>query len=143
MPPLHRFIPTALPRPLYNRAFPLRAFSTTPANHVAKLTLVGRVAAPPELQPTSTGQDIVKYAIGTGHGPPENRQTSWWNITSFAPEGQRERILGLDKGTLVYVEGEAKMKGYTDKEGQQRKSLNITQNKMEILKRPSPQSTDE
>jgi hypothetical protein len=32
-------------------------------------------------------------------GPRDNRQTSWWRITNFVPEGsQRDFVLGLQKG---------------------------------------------
>jgi hypothetical protein len=76
-----------------------RAFSTTPAARVAKITIVGRLAAEPELTSTSTGQDMVRYSVATSYGPKENRQTSWWRVASFAEEGKgRERLLGLGKG---------------------------------------------
>lgn len=77
----------------------LRAFSTTPTRPVAKITIVGRLAAEPELTATSTGQEMVRYAIGTSYGPKENRQTSWWRVASFAPEGPgRDYLTRLEKG---------------------------------------------
>ena len=94
MPPLR-------PSPFLRHALPLarRAFTTTPPSQIARITIVGRLAAEPELTSTSTGQDMVRYAIGTSYGPKDNRQTSWWRVASFAEEGKgRERILGLGKG---------------------------------------------
>lgn len=77
----------------------LRAFSTTPTRPIAKITIVGRLAAEPELTATSTGQEMVRYAIGTNYGPKENRQTSWWRVASFAPEGPaRDFVTRLEKG---------------------------------------------
>jgi single-stranded DNA-binding protein len=65
---------------------------------VAKLTIVGRLGADPELATTSAGE-IVKYVVATNHGPAENRTTSWWRVASFSPDGKaRERLLGLQKG---------------------------------------------
>ncbi|CAG8899664.1 unnamed protein product [Penicillium egyptiacum] len=114
-----------------------RAFSSSPAHSIARLTLTGRLGAEPELHATSSGQEIVKYNIATSHGPRDNRQTSWWRITNFVPEGsQRDFILGLQKGTLLYVEGDAKMATWEDSEGQNRSSLNIVQRTLEVLKRP-------
>ena len=76
-----------------------RAFSSSPAHSIARLVLTGRLGAEPELHATSSGQEIVKYNIATSHGPRDNRQTSWWRITNFVPEGsQRDFILGLQKG---------------------------------------------
>jgi hypothetical protein len=86
------------------RALPTaRAFSTaTPRSSFAKITIVGRLADTPELQATSTGQEILRYAVGTSSGPRDNQKTSWFRVTSFLPEGpQRDFIASLDKG---YVE---------------------------------------
>ncbi|EKV12405.1 SsDNA binding protein, putative [Penicillium digitatum] len=121
-----------------------RAFSSSPAHSVARLTLTGRLGAEPELHATSSGQEIVKYNIATSHGPRDNRQTSWWRITNFVPEGsQRDYILGLQKGTLLYVEGDAKMATWEDAEGQPRSSLNIVQRSLEVLRRPDNGHSDE
>jgi len=63
------------------------------------MTIVGRLADTPELQATSTGQEILKYAVGTNSGRGENQKTSWFRVTSFLPEGpQRDFIASLDKG---------------------------------------------
>ena len=78
--------------------FSARAFSTTRPAHLARLTLVGRLGADPELQETSKGH-IVKYVVGTSYGPKEDRQTSWFRVASFAPEGPaRDYVMGLSKG---------------------------------------------
>ncbi|CAI7603147.1 unnamed protein product [Penicillium glandicola] len=120
-----------------------RAFSSSPANSIARLTLTGRLGGEPELQATSSGQEIVKYNIATSHGRGENRQTSWWRITNFVAEGpQRDFVLGLQKGTLLYVEGDAKMSVWEDAEGQTRSALNVVQRTLEVLKRPDNGSED-
>lgn len=75
-----------------------RSFHTTPRRPIARMTIVGRLADAPELHSTSTGNDIIKYAIASGSGPRDNRQTSWWKVVSFAKDGPRERLLGLAKG---------------------------------------------
>lgn len=81
------------------RAF-ARAFSTTPRTNLAKMTLVGRLAAEPELISTQSGQELVRYAVGTSHGSPEKQTTTWWKIASFAEDGSRlrEKLLSLQKG---------------------------------------------
>ncbi|KAJ5197014.1 hypothetical protein N7449_007493 [Penicillium cf. viridicatum] len=114
-----------------------RAFSSSPANSIARLTLTGRLGAEPELHATSSGQEVVKYTVATSHGNRDNRQTSWWRVANFAPEGgQRDFVLGLQKGTLVYIEGDAKMATWEDAEGHPRSALNIVQRTLEVLKRP-------
>jgi len=75
-----------------------RAFSTSRASQLARLTLVGRLGADPELAETSKGLQLVRYSIGTSYGPKESRSTSWFRVTSFAEGPQRDFIMGLTKG---------------------------------------------
>lgn len=76
-----------------------RSFSSSSSRSMARMVLTGRLAAEPELQATSTGQDIIKYAVGSSYGPRDNRQTSWFRVASFLPEGpQRDHLLALPKG---------------------------------------------
>jgi Single-strand binding protein family len=76
-----------------------RSFSSSPAHSVARMIITGRLAAEPEISATSTGQDVIKYAVGTSYGPRDNRQTSWFRVASFQPEGPgRDHLLSLAKG---------------------------------------------
>jgi hypothetical protein len=74
-----------------------RAFSTTRPSQLARMTLVGRLGADPEIAETGKG-DIIKYVVGTSHGPKENRQTSWFRVASFAEGPARDYVMGLTKG---------------------------------------------
>lgn len=65
----------------------------------AKITIVGYLADAPELQATSTGRELLRYAVASNSGPRDNRTTSWFRVTSFEPEGPRREFLrGLAKG---------------------------------------------
>lgn len=78
-----------------------RAFSTSPAHSLARMQIIGRLADQPELTPTSTGREIVRYALGVKSGPKnENgeRQTSWFRVASFAEGPGRDALLNLPKG---------------------------------------------
>ncbi|KAK2800680.1 hypothetical protein FQN50_008064 [Emmonsiellopsis sp. PD_5] len=113
-----------------------RSFSTTPARAFARITIAGNLGAQPELRATSSGRDLVSYTLATSHGPKDDRQTSWWRVTSFAPEGPgRDLLLGLPKGSLLLVEGDASMRSYEDAEGKRNTALNITQRHFEVLRR--------
>lgn len=79
--------------------FAARAFSTTPARPIAKITIVGNLAQTPELQATSTGREIMRYAIASSKGRGETAKTSWFRVTSFENEGpRRDYFLSLPKG---------------------------------------------
>ncbi|MCJ1332421.1 ssDNA-binding protein, mitochondrial [Thelotrema lepadinum] len=101
------------------------------------MTIIGRLGTEPELVSTQSGQDFVKYSVGTSHGIGENQKTSWWRVASFAKEGSpiREKLMELPKGTMVYVEGEASMRKF-EKEGKTENALSLVQSKIEVLRRP-------
>ncbi|KAJ0109533.1 ssdna binding protein [Diaporthe amygdali] len=114
-----------------------RAFSTTPARPLAKITLVGNLVQTPELQATSTGREILKYAVASNVGRGDNVRTSYFRVTSFEQEGpRRDYFQTLPKGTLVYVEGDATNDKYEDAEGKTRTSLSIVQRNLEVLRKP-------
>lgn len=68
---------------------------------MAKIHLIGRLAAEAELAATSDGTDMIRYSLATNSGSKENRKTSWWKIASFAGEGRgRDILLSLGKGSV-------------------------------------------
>jgi hypothetical protein len=76
-----------------------RAFSQTTPAQLARLTMVGRLGADPELKQSKGGNDYIQYVVGSGYGPKEARQTSWFRVASFAPEGAaRDFTMSLTKG---------------------------------------------
>ncbi|KAG6111426.1 hypothetical protein E4U31_004463 [Claviceps sp. LM219 group G6] len=113
-----------------------RSFSTSTPRSIARISIIGNLADTPEVVTTSTGKEMIKYAVASNHGTKDNRQTSWFKVTNFVEGPRRDYMLSLSKGTLVFVEGEASLRNYQDKEGQARTGLNIVQRNIEVLKRP-------
>jgi hypothetical protein len=85
---------------LRTSSLPLRrAFSTSPISPLARLSLIGRLAATPELIHTASGNEVVKYALGVSYGLSSDRKTSWFNVASFQKEGpSRDYLTSLEKG---------------------------------------------
>jgi len=79
-----------------------RAFSTTTPNALARMQLIGRLADTPEQTPTSTGREMVRYALGVSAGPRDEntgqRSTSWFRVASFIEGPQKDLLCGLPKG---------------------------------------------
>ncbi|KAF2457313.1 putative ssDNA binding protein [Lineolata rhizophorae] len=116
-----------------------RSFSSTTRASFARMTVIGRLAAEPELTETSTGRQIVRYALGTSFGSGENKKTSWFRVTNFdEPGARRDFLLSLPKGTLMCVEADANMHTFEDNQGEKRTILQLTQRTMEALSRPRP-----
>lgn len=79
----------------------LRAFSASSPRGLARLTIVGNLGDSPELTPTSTGHEIIKYSVASSSGPKENRHTSWFRVSHFLREGEEKRrdfLLNIPKG---------------------------------------------
>lgn len=71
---------------------------------MAKISLIGRLAAQPELVPTSMGRDMIKYAVGTSQGPRDDQKTSWWRVVHYPKEDSNftNFILSLGKGRVFF-----------------------------------------
>lgn len=62
------------------------------------MSIIGRLGAEPEVVPTSTGRDVIRYAIATSTGPRDANETSWFRVSSFVEGPQKDLIAGLPKG---------------------------------------------
>ncbi|CAD0099349.1 unnamed protein product [Aureobasidium mustum] len=98
-----------------------RAFSTSPAHALARMQIIGRLADQPELTPTSTGREMVRYALGVKSGPKnENgeRQTSWFRVASFSEGPGRD--------------ADARMDTFQTQDGSTQTRLNLVQRKTRL-----------
>ena len=76
-----------------------RAFSASAARPRARITIVGNLAATPEVRATSTGRELIEYAVASNSGPKDKRTTSWFRVGSFDGEGpRRDYLTSLPKG---------------------------------------------
>lgn len=99
--PLQLLARRALPSPPSSSRslVPTRAFSSSPASQLARMTLIGRLTKDAEVRPTHAGKDAVRYTVATSYGPKDNRRTNFWNIMYFVEnEGRKEFMANLSKG---------------------------------------------
>lgn len=80
-----------------------RTFSTSSPRSIARVILTGRLGAEPELQATASGQEVVRYSVGSSSGPANDRRTNWFRVSSFQQGGARDYLLGLPKGYVCHV----------------------------------------
>ena len=105
--PLLRPLFTTTTAPLLLRATSRRAFSSSPVSPLSKITLIGRLAAAPDLHTTTSGAEYIRYSLGVSTGPRDEsgqQATSWFRIANFnTQEGSRAReyLLGLEKGYVT------------------------------------------
>ncbi|KAI9684262.1 MAG: ssDNA-binding protein, mitochondrial [Bathelium mastoideum] len=121
-----------------------RAFSSSPRNHVARLTIVGQLGNVPEREYTSTGKEVVRYVVGHNHGTRDNPKTSWFRLAHFGPtDSQAQYLTGLQKGSLVYVEAEPQSSTFVDErtagpdgEPLKRSTWNFVHRTLRVLRKP-------
>ncbi len=109
-----------------------------------KIMLIGRLGKDPELQVTPDGTPVTKFTLAvnryskTSSGE-RKEETDWFNVSAWRQLAETcEKY--LHKGSKVYVEGRLSQRKYTDREGMQRTSIDVTITDMEMLD-PKPASS--
>ncbi|KAF2028397.1 hypothetical protein EK21DRAFT_69827 [Setomelanomma holmii] len=121
-----------------------RAFSTTRPSQLARMTVVGRLAAAPEEVTVAGDRTLVRYAIGTSYGKGEKAKTSWFRIASFVEGAQKDFLLSVPRGSLLYVDADARMETFADKEtGAPRSNLSLVARNFDVLSRPRTEELPE
>jgi len=102
-----------------------------------KIILIGRLGKDPELQVTPDGTPVTKFTLAvnryskTSSGE-RKEETDWFNVSAWRQLAETcEKY--LHKGSKVYIEGRLTQRKYTDREGIQRTSIDVTINEMEML----------
>ena len=105
---------------------------------VNKVILIGNLGADPETRYATDGAAITNIRMATtdrwkDKGSGEMReQTEWHRVVFF---GRLAEIAGeyLKKGAPVYVEGRLRTRKWTDKEGNDRYTTEVTADAMQLL----------
>ena len=97
---------------------------------VNKAILVGNLGRDPELRYTASGQAVANFTLATTekwtnkNGEREER-TEWHRIVVWGKQAEHCAQY-LSKGRSVYVEGRIQTREWEDKEGQKRKTTEIS-----------------
>lgn len=94
---------------------------------INKVTLIGRIAAQPELRRLESGAAVSNVSLATSENYKDKsgewqENTEWHNLTFWRE--QAERSEKLEKGTLLYIEGKLKTEVW-EKEGEKRYTTKI------------------
>ncbi|KAF2992925.1 hypothetical protein E8E13_000742 [Curvularia kusanoi] len=112
-----------------------RAFSASPASQLARMTVVGRLGVAPEEVTISGDRTLVRYVIGSSFGKGEEKKTSWFRVASFVQGAQKDFLMSVPKGSLLYVDADARMETFTDAEGNKRSNLSLVARNFDVLQR--------
>lgn len=108
--------------------------------------LVGRITYAPELKSTPSGVSVIRFQVAvdrTYQAKGQERQTdfvdcvAWRNTAEFIKRN-------FSKGQMIAVEGSIQTENYTDKNGNQRKSVEVVANNVSFCGSKEAQTnTDE
>lgn len=106
-----------------------------------QVQVIGHVGKDVEVRYTTSGEAIVNFSIATTEKWKDKQtgeameSTEWHRISFF---GRRAEVIGeyVRKGSLLYVQGKLKTRKWTDKDGIERYSTDISGNEFKILSQP-------
>ena len=103
---------------------------------VSKIVIIGNVGRDPELRMTPNGRPVCEFSVAvnrvTGKAEDRQEQTDWYRISCWSTLAERAQQM-ITKGRLVYVEGRFTPRTYTDREGKERLSLDISAGDFQML----------
>ena len=102
----------------------------------SKIQIIGNVGRDPELKMTPNGRPVCEFSVAvnrvTGRGDSRQEQTDWYRVSCWGNQAETAQQL-LQKGRLVFVDGRFSARTYTDREGKERFSLEISANDFQVL----------
>jgi len=109
-----------------------------------KIILIGHLGRDPELQVTPDGTPVTKFSLAVNRysrssSGERKEETDWFNVSAWRQLAETcEKY--LHKGSKVYVEGRFTPRKYTDRDGLQRTSLDVTMTELQMLDTKSASS---
>ena len=99
---------------------------------VNRVILIGNLGRDPEIRYTQGGEPIANFSLATserwtGKDGQKQERTDWHRVEVFGKQAQVVRDY-LSKGRSVYVEGQIRYEGWTDKDGNKRTGTRIRVN---------------
>jgi len=101
------------------------------------VTLIGNLGRDPELRRSNKDLAITTFSLATKY----KDETTWHNIVCFGRLAENMEKM-LSKGSLAAVQGRISIRSY-EKDGEQRKSMEIIAGSIQILSRKDPQPPTE
>ena len=105
---------------------------------VNKAILIGNLGRDPELRYTQNGQAVVNFTLATSENWTDKtsgekvERTEWHRIVVWGKTGE-QCAQYLTKGRSVYIEGRLQTREWEDKEGQKRRTTEITAQSVQFL----------
>src|SRR5437764_10195966 len=100
-----------------------------------QVTFAGNVGRESELQQTDNGNTYARFSLAVDSSFTKDEPPMWLTVTAWGKLAEQVSKL-VKKGSLVLVSGRLAVRSYSDKEGKERTSVDVTANTVEVLPRP-------
>lgn len=107
---------------------------------INKVTLIGHLGKDPEVRRLESGVSVGRFTLATSESYLDKASNEWQNITTWHDvvvwRQLAERVeKQLSKGKLVFVDGKLQKRKWTDKDGNDRWSVDIVANTVRLLEK--------
>ncbi|KAH8919352.1 hypothetical protein BT69DRAFT_1266757 [Atractiella rhizophila] len=131
------------------RSISKRQFSTSRRADMAKMSLIGRVVAPPKVKTTVNDKEFLIYTVATNdpifgqqeEGKPLQPTSSFHNI--FCYGSAVERLKNLEKGSLVHVDATFTVKNERTESGEYKSTIYAHHDRLHLIQRPKARDGEE
>lgn len=105
--------------------------------NLIKIILIGRVGGDPEMRFTPDGVSVTTFSLAANRSTRQpdgsyKEEAEWFRISAWRKLAETCNQF-LNKGKLVYVEGNLRTRLYDGKDGQKRVSLDVTADRVLFL----------
>jgi len=102
-----------------------------------KIILVGNLGKDPELRYTPQGDAVCSFSLATNERKKDKAGeyqdvTTWFKVTLWRQQAENAAKY-LAKGRQVYIEGRLRVEDWTDRDGNNRQSLEVTGTDMHFI----------
>lgn len=102
-----------------------------------KIIIVGNLGRDPELKYTPQGTAVCTFSVATSEKQRDKygdsqEVTTWFRVTVWGKQAEAASKY-LAKGKPVYVEGRLRLEEYTDRDGKNRSSLEVTATDIQFI----------
>lgn len=101
------------------------------------LTFTGNIGNDAETRYTADGKAITSWSVALKSGFGKSEKTNWVRCSMFGERGSKIATY-LTKGTQVAVSGEVSLNEYTNKQGENKASLECNVSNVTLLGRKEP-----
>lgn len=102
-----------------------------------KIIIVGNLGRDPELRYTPQGTAVCSFSVATSEkrkdkGGDMQEITTWFRVTMWGKQAETASKY-LTKGKPVYIEGRLRIEEWTDRDGNNRQSLEVNATDMQFI----------